>query len=633
MWDAATGTLQRELKGHTSGVTGAVFSFDGTRIATGSLDSTARVWNASTGDLELELKGHTLGVSSVAFSPDGKRIVTGSLDRTAKVWDAQTGASQFELTGHTGPVECVAFSPDGVRIVTGGGENVKPGEVKVWDARAGRPPTELRGSATTTAHLGFSVSAAFSPDSRRIVTLGADRVAKVWDTETGSPQLELKGRMDQLECVAFSPDGTRIVTASRDTTAMVWDARTGTLQQELKGHKWVESVAFSPDGARIVTGSMDKTVKVWDATTGMLQLELNGPPDLTRGAVTTRVAFSPDGTRVVAVTGNFDRTAKVWDTRTGLELPGEPIPALPGPAGVSPDGRFIAHPTAGGFELIPMQPDAEELAYRQLQMRPNKAVFSDSFQAARAARDDFAAQFYLKLLPPSEQQYWQTWDVARRDLAAGRPEEALVKLATLSSDRPKDDVLALWVASLQAWFGQEKELAATRARILAAARNTQDAGVASSAAKACCLVPSASKAEVEAALALARTGVELERMSWTLLSLGMTEYRNADFAAADRTLVEALEWPGGDLQVRGIAAFYRAMSLFRQGKPDEARKLATEAAVKMRPLPKDDKNPLAGDADYDDLILWLAYKEAKALIKFDAAPTALPLDPPPREKK
>ena len=42
----------------------------------------------------------------------------------------------------------------------------------------------------------------------------------------------------------------------------------------------------------------------------------------------------------------------------------------------------------------------------------------------------------------------------------------------------------------------------------------------------------------------------------------------------------------------------------------------------MKPLPADEQNPLAGNADHDDLILWLAYKEAKALIKFDAAPAA-----------
>jgi hypothetical protein len=70
------------------------------------------------------------------------------------------------------------------------------------------------------------------------------------------------------------------------------------------------------------------------------------------------------------------------------------------------------------------------------------------------------------------------------------------------------------------------------------------------------------------------------------------------------------------------------MSLFRQGKENEARMLATEAAAKMLPLPKDENNPLTGGASLDDLMLWLAYREARALIGFGAAPTA-----PPQEKK
>jgi hypothetical protein len=64
------------------------------------------------------------------------------------------------------------------------------------------------------------------------------------------------------------------------------------------------------------------------------------------------------------------------------------------------------------------------------------------------------------------------------------------------------------------------------------------------------------------------------------------------------------------------------MSLQRRGRPDEARQLATEAAAKMKPLPADEQNPLAGDANHDDLILWLAYKEARATIGFDAPPAA-----------
>jgi hypothetical protein len=64
------------------------------------------------------------------------------------------------------------------------------------------------------------------------------------------------------------------------------------------------------------------------------------------------------------------------------------------------------------------------------------------------------------------------------------------------------------------------------------------------------------------------------------------------------------------------------MGLSRRGKTDLSRKLATEAAAKMKPLPADDQKPLAGGADHDDLIMWLAYKDAKAMIPFDATRAA-----------
>ena len=60
------------------------------------------------------------------------------------------------------------------------------------------------------------------------------------------------------------------------------------------------------------------------------------------------------------------------------------------------------------------------------------------------------------------------------------------------------------------------------------------------------------------------------------------------------------------------------MVLFRQGKTDLARNLATEAALKMKPLPVDEQKPMADGADHNDLIMWLAYKEAKAMIQLDA---------------
>ena len=43
-------------------------------------------------------------VAAVAFSPDGRRVATASVDRTARVWDADTGQGFLRLVGHRGRV-------------------------------------------------------------------------------------------------------------------------------------------------------------------------------------------------------------------------------------------------------------------------------------------------------------------------------------------------------------------------------------------------------------------------------------------------------------------------------------------------------------------------------------------------
>jgi hypothetical protein len=208
--------------------------------------------------------------------------------------------------------------------------------------------------------------------------------------------------------------------------------------------------------------------------------------------------------------------------------------------------------------------------------------------------------------------------------SSGRTREAVPLLAQASAASPKDTCLSLKVAALQAWFGQEKELAATLQRIRAFAQDTKDAATAEQAAKACSIRASGDKAELEAALAIARRGLELSpRGEWNLLALGMAEYRCGNDVAAAEALLACAQAGPDNLMATGIAAFYRAMSLFRQGKHNEARKLAIETAARMKPLPKDEQNPLPNDPyPWDDLILWLAYKEAKAMIQFDEAPAA-----------
>jgi eukaryotic-like serine/threonine-protein kinase len=385
VWDARTGSPLLDLKGHMGGVSSAAFSPDGTTIVTGSQDGTAKVWDARTGSPVIELKGHTREVTSAAFGPDGTRIVTGSRDRTAKVWDARTGTPMLELKSHTrGGISAASFSPDGTRILTSGDG------ATVWEAAAVKPLRELK------RHRSEVRSASFSADSTRIITTSVDNTARVWDVQTGAALLELKGHTSGFTNASFSSDGRRIVTASFDGSANLWDALSGSPLFELKGHtSLVWSAVFSLDGARIVTCSHDCTAKVWDALSGSLQLELKGHSRSVRSA-----AFSRDGTRVV--TWCDDQTAKVWDARTGEELKSEPIPPTFRPGAISPDGRLIAYLVGNRVELIPLQPDADELAYRWDLMRPNFRLYREAYDAAVKANDTFAARFYLNLFLPPE---------------------------------------------------------------------------------------------------------------------------------------------------------------------------------------------------------------------------------------
>src|SRR5262249_3716721 len=124
---------------------------------------------------------------------------------------------------------------------------------------------------------------------------------------------------------------------------------------------------------------------------------------------------------------------------------------------------------------------------------------------------------------------------------AGRLREAVPLLATASSADPKDTLLSLRVAAFQAWIGQEKELAATRQRILALAKRTSEGTPARRAAKALCILATTDKAELEATLALARTATDASNAFFSLYSLGLAEYRSGNYAAAEKALRAAAE--------------------------------------------------------------------------------------------
>jgi hypothetical protein len=131
LWHADTGEQLRTLRlgdASPNQLRWVAFSPDGTRIAAASANRVT-VLLVETGEEVLTLEGHAARVTAVVYSPDGRRLFSSSLDGTVKVWHARTGEELLSLRGTTNGLWCVAISTDGGTIGLATDENT----VKLWE--------------------------------------------------------------------------------------------------------------------------------------------------------------------------------------------------------------------------------------------------------------------------------------------------------------------------------------------------------------------------------------------------------------------------------------------------------------------------------------------------------------------
>jgi WD40 repeat protein len=354
-------------------VLSVAWSPDSSRLVTGSLDGTAKVWKIGPQSVQelwsLSAQETRSGVVGAAFSPDGTRVMAGDAGITAvKVWDlGPTGDAEWANLPAAGR-PAAEFMPDGRRIVTTssrGADFERGRALTIWDVQTGRDQRTIGPATDLFRFFAFNVR----PDGGSIALggqstpdLGGASAARAWDASTGEELYTIGHGLDVNE-VAYSPDGEYLATASWDETAKIVD-RSGRVVQVLGGGGLpVSDVAFSFDGRLVATAEFSlaggKRVRIWDWA--------RGEPVLTIDADTPsypQADFDPTGPRV-ALTGS-DGLAEVWDVDGG-----ERVAVLAGPPGgvkdlaFSPDGSRIATARVDGrVQLFDADTGAPHLVLR-----------------------------------------------------------------------------------------------------------------------------------------------------------------------------------------------------------------------------------------------------------------------------
>ena len=107
-WDLATGFEEYVYTGHTQEVTS--LAVEGFHLYTGSREGTARKISIATGETLFVFSAHLSVVRDIFLCKE--RLYTASADGTAKCWDTETGKVIFQLTGQGAAVTTVSVHGD-----------------------------------------------------------------------------------------------------------------------------------------------------------------------------------------------------------------------------------------------------------------------------------------------------------------------------------------------------------------------------------------------------------------------------------------------------------------------------------------------------------------------------------------
>jgi eukaryotic-like serine/threonine-protein kinase len=660
--DAASGAPKGRLAGNSRGVNTLAFDPTGHRIASGDTAGTVLLFEVDTGKILRREVLRGLSVSSLVFLNGGRSLLVGQEHGTVTLIDLDGSAPQRWVNLPGGCIRLVV-NRQGNRAIVGDNNGSLIG-LSLPDLRVVH--------RLEKAHDDAIPALAWSPDGLVLASGGKDRRVVLRDPETFQPLLTFPPWTGPLTDVAFASTGRWLAYAGADSEIALWDL--GRVREELaaEGLAWDQSaprVVSSAGSAsigertrprvpvvsasvinlhefqevrRLVNSGIDAcrqgrfqdAVPDLELASGRLQALRQSHPGDRELASQLGYCLACLSTALRASKRPVEAQARGRECLAAYESLKAPNPGesfnmaltcvdlsdnlAPGSTEEREklDAQAVRHlhRAIGGEPARYLARVLQEAHWNRLR---NRADFRGLMADATFPRDPFQqpSPIPISRLTPRERRL-----KGEALIAEGRTLDAIPYLASAWEANPRDDLLLLRVAALQAWFHQDAELAATCQKAREFARGTGDPGIADAAAKSSSLRPPDDPAYRAATLAFARLADELGKgtgnAGWLRMGLGIAEYRSGDDAGAVETLRALIG--DGSSKISVTSAFYLAMSLSRQGQDAEARRVATEAISRMKPLPRDENNPLAGGANHDDLILWMAYKEATALLKLDA---------------
>ncbi|NXQ25891.1 DAW1 factor, partial [Alaudala cheleensis] len=186
-----TGKCYHTFRGHRAEIVCLSFNPQSTLLATGSMDTTAKLWELEKGEEVATLNGHSAEIIVLSFNTTGDRIITGSFDHTVAVWDVGTGSEQNLLI----KMPTKIMQQVNMNLYNTGKSTLPCLCVQLWNAVTGTHVATLAGHSQEVLDVCFDYA------GQRIATASADGSARVYDAGTKQCIAKLEGHEDEISKV------------------------------------------------------------------------------------------------------------------------------------------------------------------------------------------------------------------------------------------------------------------------------------------------------------------------------------------------------------------------------------------------------------------------------------------------
>jgi len=276
---------KKQLLGHKDTVVDVGFNFDGTKLATGSMDGTVGIWNVSDGNNivnETFLEGPGEAVEWIQWHPKGNLLACGSADTTAWLWNIKTGKCLNVFAGHSGSVTVGGFTSDGKLLVTGS----EDASVRIWNPVTAECVHVFHPHEIMFATGPITAFKSQEQEPNLILTASEDGTAQLSHIAQKKTLGVLRGHKESIESVDMSAFNSIITlpplaaTASMDTKINLWDLNTLSVRQSMQHKEGVTKVLFDTSQPLIYSCSVDKSIIIWDVRSREAIQVLRGHRDI-----------------------------------------------------------------------------------------------------------------------------------------------------------------------------------------------------------------------------------------------------------------------------------------------------------------------------------------------------------------